>query len=158
MEGGVCQVEGVVPWCLPRATFPSARGRHQPEGGLSEMFFHSDNTTLVKQRSCPRAKRRPALRCISQDSPEKQSQQEVCVERDLIKELTQVAAEASPEPKSEWMGHTRFLEGKLLYLASPPCRMSALSRDTCTEICRQCLVRYLGATAPQHCHVKLTCT
>ena len=120
MEGGVCQVEGVVPWCLPRATFPSARGRHQPEGGLSEMFFHSDNTTLVKQRSCPRAKRRPALRCISQDSPEKQSQQEVCVERDLIKELTQVAAEASPEPKSEWMGHTRFLEGKLLYLASPP--------------------------------------
>lgn len=105
-----------------------------PEGGtsqreaLSEMFFHSDNTTLVKQRSCPRAKRRPALRCISQDSPEKQSQQEVCVERDLIKELTHVAAEASPEAKSEWMGHTRFLEGKLLYLASPPWNVCLVQR------------------------------
>ena len=77
-----------------------------PEGGasqreaVSEMFFQSNNMTPVKQRSCPRAKRRPALRCISQDSPEKQSQQEVCVERDLIKESAHVAAEASPEPKS----------------------------------------------------------
>ena len=53
-----------------------------PEGGasqredVSEMFFHGNNTTPVKRRSCPRAKRRPALRYISQDSPEKQSQQE----------------------------------------------------------------------------------
>ena len=132
-----------------------------PEGGasqredVSEMFFHGNNTTPVKQRSCPRAKRRPALRYISQDSPEKQSQQEVCVERDLIKESAHVAAEASPEPKSEWMGHTRFLEGSLLYSAYPLWNVCLVQRHLHRNM--QCLIRYLGAAAPRHCHIKFTC-